>query len=169
MPAVAGKGGSHSDGGGGSGLSVGSLLLDPHPGLFVPARPVTVFDASLTELAGAMFSVMRLLNGVGLAATQVGVPLRVFVYEVEGVCATMVNPVILSRQLPYHPDEGCLSVPGRFYAPLRHRRVEVAWQDVDSSPRRMRVDGLLAEIVEHEVDHLDGVLLHQRPQAMPGS
>lgn len=149
----------------GPAVSVGSLLVDPAPGLFVPAVPVEVFDDALAGLAAAMFPVMRLLNGVGLAATQVGVPLRMFVYETGEVSGLMVNPVVLQRSVPYYPDEGCLSVPGRFFRPLRHRLVEVSWQGLDGAGRRGRFEGLLAEIVEHEVDHLDGVLLRQRPQA----
>lgn len=145
-------------------LSVASLRVDPHPDLFVSAPPVEVFDASLASLVDAMFSLMRLLNGVGLAATQVGVPLRVFVYEASGASGVMVNPEVSGRFLPYHPDEGCLSVPGKFFVPLRHRLVDVSWQDLRGVRRSARVDGLLAEIVEHEVDHLDGVLLYQRPQ-----
>lgn len=149
----------------GWGISVGSLRLDPDPVLLAPATPVEVFDAALAGLVADMFPVMRLLNGVGLAAVQVGVPLRVFVYEAEGVSGAMVNPVVLQRWSPYHPDEGCLSVPGRFFRPLRHQVVDVAWREPDGSSRREVFEGLLAEIVEHEVDHLDGVLLHRRPQA----
>lgn len=147
-------------------VSVGSLLVGPASGLAVSASPVVVFDECLREFVSSMFPVMRLLNGVGLAATQVGVPLRVFVFEAGGVSGVMVNPVVSGRSVPYHPDEGCLSVPGRFFRPLRHRLVDVEWQGLDGALHRDQFDGLLAEIVEHEVDHLDGVLLHQRPQAV---
>jgi len=132
--------------------------------LAVRSRPVEVFDESLRRLLEEMHAVMLLLGGVGLAGPQVGVPLRVFTFEAEGVRGAVVNPVIVARHDPYHPDEGCLSVPGRFFRPLRHRRVEVTWCGVDGSPCSATLSGLLAEIFEHEVDHLDGVLLHQLPQ-----
>lgn len=148
----------------GWGVTVASLQCEPSPVLARVAAPVGVFDASLRALVAEMLPVMRLLNGVGLAAPQVGVSLRVFVYEAAGVSGVMVNPVIVSRAAPYHPDEGCLSVPGRFFRPLRHGAVEVIWQDLDGVPQQGSFTGLLAEIVEHEVDHLDGVLLHERPQ-----
>jgi peptide deformylase len=150
----------------GWGVTVASLQCEPSPVLARAAAPVLVFDASLRELAAQMLPVMRLLNGVGLAAPQVGVSLRMFVYEASGVSGVMVNPVIVSRVAPYHPDEGCLSVPGRFFRPLRHDVVEVVWQDLDGVSQRGSFTGLLAEIVEHEVDHLDGLLLHQRPQGV---
>lgn len=150
---------------GGWGISVASLRRDPDPVLCTPTSPVELFDAALTGLVEEMFPVMRLLNGVGLAAVQVGVPLRVFVFEADGVTGVMVNPVVLRRSLSYYPDEGCLSVPSRFFSPLRHQKVEVIWQELDGSSHTAVFEGLLAEIVEHEVDHLDGVLLYQRPQA----
>jgi peptide deformylase len=150
------------------GLTVASLVVEPSAALLRMSSPVGVFDASLRSLVGEMFVVMRLLAGVGLAAPQVGVPLRVFVYEASGSSGVMVNPVIGARSFPYHPDEGCLSVPGRFFRPLRHRFVDVSWCDVDGTMHRGSFTGLLAEIVEHEVDHLDGVLLDRCPQAPPG-
>lgn len=146
------------------GLSVASLLPESSPVLASPSAPVTTFGADLAALATEMHAVMLLLRGVGLAAPQIGVPLRVFVFEIPGERGAVVNPVLLERHDPYHPEEGCLSVPGRFFAPLRHREVEASWQELDGSYRTRVLTGLLAEIFEHEVDHLDGVLLHQRPQ-----
>lgn len=150
-------------------ISVASLVTSPDPLLGTVSAPVLRFDAALARLAGEMFMTMLLLRGVGLAGVQVGVPLRLFTFRAGGASGTAVNPVILDQREPYHPEEGCLSLPGRFYEPQRHHEVLAEWQEVDGSPCRGWVSGLLAEIFEHEIDHLDGRLLSRLPELqLPG-
>ena len=145
-------------------LAVSDLLLFPHPVLTAAAAPVTVFDDGLRRLAAEMLRVMPLLNGVGLAAPQIGLGVRLFVIGADGTHAAFVNPRITNREHPYHPEEGCLSLPGRVCTPLRHERITAEWQDLTGEMRGGEFRGLLAEIFEHETDHLNGTLLHQRPQ-----
>jgi len=145
-------------------VTLGDLCRDPHPALRCGTRPVLRFDSSLAGTLDEMFVVMALANGVGLAAPQVGIALRMFVLEAEGVRLAVVNPRITERHHPYHPAEACLSVPGGLYTPLRHRRIRASWQDATGAAREEDFSGLIAEIWEHEVDHLDGRLLYDLPQ-----
>ena len=149
-------------------LTVADLVIEPAPVLSRPAELVVRFDEELRTLAEKMLRVLPHLNGVGLAAPQIGIGRRLFVIGAAGVQGAFTNPRIIERSEPYHPVEGCLSVPGQLYTPLRHQRITAAWQDLDGTFREGRLEGLLAEIFEHETDHLDGVLLHQRPQFPAG-
>lgn len=145
-------------------VSASSLVVFPDHRLRAPSLPVTVFGEELGRFVVTLYEVMRALGGVGLAAVQVGVPLRLFVFGVGDLAGVAVNPVLFDRRGPHRPGEGCLSVPGLTSAPLRHREVSASWCDVDGSPRRARLTGLLAQVFEHEVDHLDGVLLADSPR-----
>lgn len=145
-------------------VSASSLVVFPDHRLRTSSLPVTVFGEELGRFAGALQEAMWALGGVGLAAVQVGVPLRVFVFGVGGVAGVAVNPVLFDRRGPHRPAEGCLSVPGLTSSPLRHREVSASWCAVDGSPRSARLTGLLAQVFEHEVDHLDGVLLSDSPR-----
>lgn len=145
-------------------LSVTDLVLFPHPLLTAPAAPVSVFDDDLRRLAGEMLRVTPLLNGVGLAAPQIGVGVRLFVVVAAGTHDAFANPRITDRGGPYHPEEGCLSVPGALYTPLRHKWIAAEWQDLSGQVCNGVFRGLLAEIFEHETDHLDGRLLHDPPR-----
>lgn len=152
-------------------LTVSSLRVDPDPvlrrraeALELPASPHE--QTAIVRVGAEMLDVMRLCNGVGLAGPQVGIGLRLFVLEAAGRVEIVCNPEIIERHDPYHPVEGCLSVPGVLYAPQRHRRVRVRWTSPDGRRHDETFVGLLAEIVEHEVDHLDGRLLYDLPQGV---
>ncbi|MER6945075.1 peptide deformylase [Nonomuraea sp. NPDC000554] len=141
------------------------------PVLHNPCEAVTRFDGDLEALVDDMFASMYAAEGVGLAANQIGVPLRVFVYDCpdengEHHKGVVVNP---SLELPalgerhLDPgDEGCLSVPGQF-APLpRPDRAAVRGFDVKGDPVTVEGTGLLARCLQHETDHLDGHLYIDR-------
>lgn len=147
-------------------LSVTSLRTDPDPILRRGSLLVKTPSSSLAGLGQEMLEVMRDLDGVGLAGVQIGLPMRLFVLDAQGRVDIVVNPTILERHEPYHPIEGCLSVPDALYTPRRHGRVRVRWQSVTGELYEEVLTGLLAEIFEHEVDHLDGRLLYDLPQAL---
>ena len=142
-------------------LSVADLRVDPDPVLRSVAEPVNVGD-ELFELGQQMLAVMHAANGVGLAAPQVGMSRRLFVMSTPLRTLTVCNPSILDHSEPYRPVEGCLSIPGKLFTPLRHRSIRARWQQPDGQWIEQVLTGLEAEIFEHEVDHLDGVLLDNR-------
>lgn len=127
------------------------------------ASPVTRFDASLQTLVRDMFDTMAAAGGVGLAANQIGVARRVFVFNCQGIRGALVNPVWRPLgQATQTGAEGCLSIPGVRAPVTRHARVIASGADVDGRAVTVRADGLLARCIQHETDHLDGVLFLAR-------
>jgi peptide deformylase len=129
--------------------------------LHTPAGPVTRFDADLHRLVNDLIETMYAAPGIGLAATQVGVPLRVFVIDLSvgrdpAQLIVMVNPEFVLREGTQLEDEGCLSVPGFNATVLRPARATVKGQDRDGNPQQIVGEGLLARAFQHEIDHLDG-------------
>ncbi|MFI7106441.1 peptide deformylase [Nonomuraea sp. NPDC050227] len=156
------------------GVVVGEVRPIVHVGdpvLHNPCEPVTRFDGELAALVDDMFASMYAAEGVGLAANQIGVPLRVFVYDcpdAEGVAhkGVVVNPALelpgLGERRLDPDDEGCLSVPGQF-APLpRPDHATVHGFDAEGRPVTVEGTGLLARCLQHETDHLDGYLYIDR-------
>ncbi len=142
-----------------------AILQYPDPRLTRTAEIVTRFDASLRELAQSMIETLRASGGIGLAAPQVGVNLRVFVADVsESRDATrvFVNPTIVERAAPGMVEESCLSVPGVMEVVPRALRLRVSALDADGRPFDLDADGILAACVQHEIDHLDGRLFIDR-------
>ena len=138
----------------------------PEPVLREPARPVTEFSEDLRALVKRMISLMDDANGVGLAGNQVGLLRRVLVYHPDREDAearALVNPEILERSDETESDEeGCLSL-GPLRVPVeRNLRVSVQAQDESGEPVRVEAEGLEARILQHEIDHLDGVLTIDR-------
>lgn len=128
------------------------------------ARPVETFDGELRKTAFRMIEIMRDAPGIGLAAPQLGVQKRLIVYEVDdrepGILA---NPQVLwTSEDADEVDEGCLSVPGIMVPIVRPTAVEVAGQDLHGEVVRFRVDTLEARVIQHEIDHLEGVLILDR-------
>ena len=140
------------------------LVLHGQPVLHRPAEPVTAFDDALAALVEAMFETMYAAPGVGLAAPQVGVGLRVFVYDVGGGRrGHVVNPVLERVPGELQTDlEGCLSAPGLEYDTPRALAARVTGVDVTGAPVVVEGEGLLARCLQHEVDHLDGMLYLDR-------
>ena len=110
-----------------------------------------------------MIQTMHTENGVGLAAPQIGVPLRLAVAEVNNKVYYWINPEITSlSQEKIVSEEGCLSLPGEFFPILRSETVTLKYINEKGIPKRLRATGFLATVVQHEVDHLDGVLIINR-------
>jgi peptide deformylase len=115
------------------------------------------------RLAKDMLETMRVAPGVGLAANQVGVLERIFVWEVEEEHGAVINPVITERSdETFMDDEGCLSMPGIVYPVERSLSVTVEGIDEDGDPVKLHAEEFLARICQHEIDHLDGVLFVDR-------
>jgi peptide deformylase len=132
-----------------------------------PAAPVTTFDDGLGELIDNMLETMYAAPGIGLAAPQVGVPLRVFVIDLSvgkrgGEVIALVNPEFVEREGMQLEDEGCLSVPGFTATVARPARAVVRGLDRHGQEAIVRGEGLLARALQHEMDHLDGKLFLDR-------
>jgi len=144
-----------------------TILHHPDPRLRQKARPVERFDAELQRLVDDMFETMYAAPGVGLAATQVGIGVRVAVMDCSREDGkreplVMVNPEILEAAEPGEVDEGCLSVPGVSDTLKRHHRVKARALDRHGRPFEIEAEGLLAQCIQHELDHLDGKLYIDR-------
>jgi len=133
------------------------------PVLRETARPVKDFDAELAALSRRMIAILHDAPGVGLAATQLGVVRRVLVYEVDDGPVTLVNPTIVSASPDTEVlDEGCLSLPGMTLPVERPVEVRVRARDVRGRRLEYDTEGLEARVIQHELDHLDGVLILER-------
>jgi len=154
-------------------MSVRPIVITGEPVLHRPAVLVEAFDDGLRQLVTDMFDTMDAAHGVGLAAPQIAVPLRLFVYEMandddvpgRGV---IINPMLsLSRISTDRPDpdtesEGCLSVPGESYPLKRADQVSVVGFDADGEELSFRATGWFARVMQHEFDHLNGLLYVDR-------
>jgi peptide deformylase len=133
------------------------------PVLKTRAAPVETFDESLSRLAEEMLATMREREGVGLAANQVGRLKRILVAAVEDHEYVIVNPTIEETARSTEKDlEGCLSIPGIQVEVERPTAVTVSGQDASGAPLHLEASELLARVLQHEVDHLDGVLILDR-------
>ena len=127
------------------------------------ARPVERFDKTLRRLVEDMLETMYDAPGVGLAAPQVGISLRFFVYDDgEGNKGFVADPELSDLEEEEVRDEGCLSIPGPFYPTTRALRATVRGRDPDGNPVELKGEGLLARIFQHETDHTNGVLYIDR-------
>jgi peptide deformylase len=129
------------------------------PVLRLPCAEVTEFDATLRRLADDMLETMYDAPGVGLAANQVGVQKRMFVYDVGDGPGVLVNPVLSGHRGEWEYTEGCLSVPDLAWPIVRFAEVRVDGFDADGAPVVIEGAELMARMLQHEVDHLDGRLL----------
>jgi len=125
------------------------------------AEEVTDITADLVALTEDMFATMYEAPGIGLAAPQVGVAQRFFVFDLEGGLGrkVLINPVIVDGEGEWEFAEGCLSVPGLHFDIVRPKQILVRGIDLDGNDVEFEADELLARLVQHELDHLDGVLL----------
>ena len=142
-------------------MAILPIIETPDPRLRVISKPVEKFDAELKTLVADMFETMYDAPGIGLAATQVDVHLRLLVLDVsEDKSRPMVfiNPEILDTEGSQVYQEGCLSVPGIFADVTRADEITVRFLDRQGQPQELRADGLLAVCIQHEMDHLDGKL-----------
>ena len=133
------------------------------PVLKTRAAPIDTFDGALARLAEEMLATMRENEGVGLAANQVGRLKRILVAALEDEQYVVVNPEIeVSDETTLKDAEGCLSIPGIQVEVERPTGVRLTGQDATGAPLEIEASGLLARIFQHEVDHLDGVLILDR-------
>jgi peptide deformylase len=135
------------------------------PVLAMRARDVEDFDDALAHLAQDMFETMYAAPGVGLAAPQVGLSIRFFVYDDgQGSQGAVANPVLSEHEGAEETEEGCLSVPGLYYPTTRSLCVRIDGRDVAGEPVSVHAEGLLARIFQHETDHTNGLLYLDRLQ-----
>lgn len=126
------------------------------------AAEVDEINGALVRLAEDMLTTMYDAPGLGLAAPQVGVQKRLFVYDAGDGPAVLVNPVISESSGEWAFDEGCLSVPGLSWEIIRPKQIHLTGYDLDGNEVSVEADELLARLFQHELDHLDGVLLLER-------
>jgi peptide deformylase len=139
------------------------IIVVGHPVLRQKARRVSQLDRPIQKLIDDMIETMQQAPGVGLAAPQVGVPLRLAVIEVDDKITVIVNPEIIKSTGEVELDEGCLSVPGFWGRLTRAERVSVKALDRNGKEQRIRdAEGLFAQALQHEIDHLDGHLYIDR-------
>ncbi|MET0783869.1 MAG: peptide deformylase [Leifsonia flava] len=154
-------------------MAVHPIRITGDDALHSPAAPVIEFDDELRRLVADMFETMDAAPGVGLAAPQIGVPLRIFTYtwvedSGEHVRGVAINPTLWITPVPAgiadedSEAEGCLSFPGERFGLRRAERAILQAFDVDGEPYEIRAEGWLARIFQHEFDHLEGVLYTDR-------
>ena len=143
------------------------IVQYPHPTLRYPSKPIKRVDKELKIIIGQMFDAMYEAQGIGLAANQVDLPLQLFVINTsgqqgEGEELVFINPVISQPKGVYEGEEGCLSIVGVHANVTRPAQVHVQGYDLKGNEIDMTVEGLMAKAVQHERDHLDGVLFIDR-------
>jgi peptide deformylase len=146
-------------------LALAQIRQYPDAVLRMRAREVESFDDDLARLVAKMSRLMHDARGVGLAATQIGVLQRLFVFQKEGEeePIAVVNPEIVERSTQTEVlDEGCLSLQGVLVPVERAWGVTLAAQDLSGEPLRLELEEMDARVVQHELDHLDGVLMLER-------
>jgi peptide deformylase len=139
------------------------ILTYPDPFLSTMSIPVTIVDGKVRDLVRDMFETMYAANGIGLAAPQVGVRKRVIVVDISPVEETavpiaLVNPEIVGKQGQVEGVEGCLSVPGVEGMVCRHESIVLRGLNEQGVPVTMEARGMLSRVLQHEIDHLDGIL-----------
>jgi peptide deformylase len=143
-------------------VAVQSIRLFGDPVLRTPADPVTTYDKELRTLVRDLTETLIDADGAGLAAPQIGVGLRVFVYAIEGVLGHLVNPSLELSDEHQDGEEGCLSFPGMFYPTRRALRAVAKGWNMHGDPVVIEGTEMLARCVQHETDHLDGILFIDR-------
>jgi peptide deformylase len=145
-------------------LALAQIRQYPDAALKMPARPVEEFDDDLRKLADRMKQLMADANGIGLAATQVGVLQRLFVFHVsEDEIVALANPEIVERsEVTVVDDEGCLSIQGVLLPVERHTTIAIAGRDENGAEVRYELEEPYSRVAQHEIDHLDGVLILDR-------
>ena len=132
------------------------------PGLKQRAAEIETIDGTLARLVEDMIETMYAAPGVGLAANQVGVQKRLFVYDIGEGPHVVLNPKITESSGEWVYEEGCLSVPGLYWPITRAKEVHLTGVDLDGDELSIDADELLARVFQHECDHLDGTLLLER-------
>jgi peptide deformylase len=135
------------------------LRLYPDSVLRETAEPIRKADRHVAALAKDMLALMQTNHGIGLAAPQVGLPVRLIVADVGEGALAVVNPILVAADASDWMSEGCLSIPGVFVEIERKTSIEVRGGRPDGGKLHFEATGLLARVIQHEVDHLQGVLI----------
>jgi peptide deformylase len=154
-------------------MAILPIVVDDHPTLRKQAHKVKQFDASLKRLAQDMFETMRAANGIGLAANQIDKLVRMIVVELtpdpeddppgsQAVRMALCNPEIVEGKGRVIGTEACLSLPGWIGEVPRYQSVTVKAQTLEGKSTRVKADGMFARVLQHEIDHLNGVLFTDR-------
>src|SRR4051795_7259756 len=150
-------------------MAIRPIFETPDPILRQISKPVETFDDDLRTLVADMFDTMYTAPGIGLAAVQVGVPIRLIVIDLQEPEEEEGEPirdprVFINPEILWHSDdevpytEGCLSVPEQYAEVMRPDKIRAKWQDADGKTYEEAIEGLLAVCLQHEMDHLNGVL-----------
>ena len=144
-------------------MTIRKILKFPDQDLRIKAIPVETFDEELKTLTDDKFETMHSVNGIGLAATQIGVAKQVAVIDIspeKNKPLVIINPEIqiLDPTRTEDYDEGCLSVPGFFETISRPSDIKLSYQDLNGKEQEIKPEGLLTKVVQHELDHLNGRL-----------
>jgi peptide deformylase len=144
------------------------ILPYPHPALHWKSKPILEINDDLRRIVAEMFDLMYAAKGIGLAANQVGLPYRLFILNLAGEReakdeeVVFINPEIIKRKGSTEGEEGCLSFPGMYGQVKRAAKVEIEAFDLNGQCFEYSLDDLAARAVQHETDHLDGVLFTDR-------
>ena len=141
-------------------MAIRNLRYDGDMILYKKSRDVEIFDESIEQIVSDMFETMYKYNGVGLAAPQVGILKRILVIDTgeEGQKLEMINPKITKLEKEVILSEGCLSFPNVFGNVRRYNYTEAEYMTKDGEKKTIKAEGLLAQAIQHEIDHLNGVL-----------
>ncbi|MDY6853793.1 MAG: peptide deformylase [Thermodesulfobacteriota bacterium] len=146
-------------------MSVLEILKYPDPILRKQAKPVGIVDAKIKKFAQDMIETMYAAPGIGLAAPQVGESIRLIVVDItqkkEGPIV-LINPKVISSEGECFEEEGCLSVPDLKEPILRKQKIFIKGLDIEGNTIQISADDLLAIVLQHEIDHLDGILIIDR-------
>jgi peptide deformylase len=152
-------------------MAVLDICKYPDPVLLKKAKPVGKLDEDLKKLIQDMIETMYQAPGIGLAANQIGRPIRIIVFDVthkdqERKPSALINPEIIESEGEQTLEEGCLSVPEYYSDVKRCAKVKVRGLDLDGNPVEVCGEGILATVLQHEIDHLDGILFIDRISAL---
>jgi peptide deformylase len=157
-------------------MSVRPILVVPHEILALKAEEIRNIDDRIVKLAADMIETMYVAPGLGLAANQVGEPIQLVVIDVEWAHAepkhrkknpiVIMNPTITYSEGEWDKEEGCLSVPEFFVEVRRAEKVEIVGVDPDGNPISIGAEGMMARVLQHEIDHLEGTTLLDRASAL---
>ncbi|MBI5606273.1 MAG: peptide deformylase [Deltaproteobacteria bacterium] len=152
-------------------MAVLEICKYPDPVLLKKAETIKDIDPSLQKLIECMIETMYLAPGIGLAANQVGRPIRLIVFDVtpkdqDRKPTVLINPEIIESEGEQTMEEGCLSVPEYFSDVKRSAKVRVRGLDIKGKPLEICGEGILATVLQHEIDHLDGILFIDRISAL---
>lgn len=140
-------------------MAILDIIMNPNPLLRQVASPVKEFGESLDHMMDDMIQTMRMYSGVGLAGPQVGILKRIFVLEYKGTVMKIVNPELSDASGRAVLEEGCLSIPNVLVDIERSTKLTLTYETPYGEKHKIRVNNFIARIIQHETDHLNGVLI----------